>query len=159
MDREHLPSLNLAVAGALARAGWPPENIARDLHLPLAFTVLLHQHAIDDEEPAPGSDARHLGAVCEKLASVSDRRDLRAHPRRRLANPLLAFISVIVALCSVSAYFRPTVNPSLGVTLLIVATACLLMTIRQARHLDAARRDRRPRRTRWTGHRATQQRP
>lgn len=159
MDQEHLPSLNLAVAGALARAGWPPEKIAESLRLPLAFVLLLAKRAIEDGEPAPGSDARLLGVVCEKLASVSDRSDLRAHPRGRLANPLLAFISVIVALCSVSAYFRPRVNPSLGVTLLIAATACLLMTIRQARHLDAARRYRRPRRTRWTGHRATQQRP
>lgn len=111
MDREHLPSLHLTVAGALARAGWLPEKIAETLRLPLAFVILLAKRSIEDGEPAPGSDARLLGVVCEKLASVSDRRDLQAHPRGRRANPLLAFISVIVALCSVFAYFRPGAIP------------------------------------------------
>lgn len=159
MDREQLPSLHTAVGGALARAGWPPENIARDLHLPLAFAVLLHQHAIDDEEPAPGSDARLLGAVCEKLAGVSNRTDLRPNPRQRRAIPLLAVTSASVFLCTFVAYLGPAISPSLGVALLLTATTCLIMTIRQARHLDAARRHRRPWRTRWTEHRATQQRP
>ena len=152
VDREHLPSLHVTVAGALARAGWPPEKISDALALPLAFAVLLHQRAIEDGEPAPGSDARYLSAVCEKLATASDWKDLRSHPRRRRASPLLALTSVIVSLSTVVAYLGPGVSPGLGVALLLAATTCLLLTIRQARHLAAARGWRRPQRSRWTRH-------
>ena len=37
-SRDTHPSVNLAFAGALARAGWTPDRVSDVLQLPLAFT-------------------------------------------------------------------------------------------------------------------------
>lgn len=159
MDREHLPSLNLAVAGALARAGWPVGRLAETLHLPVAFVLLLAERAIEDGEPTPGSDARLLGAVARKLQTPTEPPEVSSRPDGRRELPWLAFGSVLVFCCSVVDYLHPAVSPVVGLALLPAAGACLLMTVRRAWHRAADQRD--PKllgRIRGTGHRATQQR-
>lgn len=139
LDRDRLPSLHLAVAGALARAGWSAETIARALKLPLAFAALLHERALTDGEPVAGSDVRLLGAVAQKLARTGS----GSRPRHDETRPSrwLALASFTVLVLSVISLFSPTVGPIARTGLLLAAIACLASTARQARRLRSRNPD------------------
>lgn len=70
VDRQ--PSLHLMVAGALARAGWTPTQIAEHLNIPPAFATLLHQTAVRDGELQPGIDSKLLGALAETVKPTAN---------------------------------------------------------------------------------------
>ncbi len=77
IDPERLPSLPLAVAGALARAGWSAEKIADGTGLPRAFAELQHDRAVQDGEVYPSADERLLAALLDRI-------------RRRVSEPNLS---------------------------------------------------------------------
>ncbi len=63
IDPERQPNLPVAVASALARAGWSAEKIADGTGLPRAFAKLLHERALQDGEASPSADDRLLAAL------------------------------------------------------------------------------------------------
>ncbi len=67
----------MAVAGALARAGWSAEKIADGTGLPRAFAELLHDRAVQDGEVYPSADDRLLAALLDRI-------------RRRVSEPNLS---------------------------------------------------------------------
>jgi hypothetical protein len=136
VDRDRLPSLHLALAGALARAGWSAEAIARAVRLPLAFAALLQERALTDGELVAGSDARLLGAVAQELAS-NDSGFRRRHAHTRLSR-WLAPASRTVLVLSVILLLRPTGGPVTRVGLLLAAVTCVVTTARQARQLTSS---------------------
>jgi hypothetical protein len=87
IDPERQPSLPVAVASALARAGWSAEKIADGTGLPRAFAELLHERALQDGEAYPSADDRLLAALLDRIRRwVSEpnpsrgTRGLGAHP-------------------------------------------------------------------------------
>ncbi len=152
--RETLPSMNLAVAGALARAGWHPDRIAEALNLPPAFAELVCESAVRDGEPEPGDDARLITALTRK---VEQRRrqertsarlfhePLRPRPPSGVSPSLLAW-NLGVLLLTVAGNFIPDIPRTLRALLLGAAVIGLVLTTRQAaRILRTSSRQRRPR--------------
>lgn len=138
--RETIPSLSLAVAGALARAGWPPDRVAHELDLPPAFAELLCGSAVRDGERTPGDDARLLAALSRKIESRNPqpRRDaarygevelLRLRPG--VSRILLAW-NLGVLLLTAASRFTAAVPGPVRPLLLGAALAGFLVTVRQA---------------------------
>lgn len=152
--RETMPSLNLAVAGALARGGWDSDRIADVLHLPPAFAELLCDTAIRDGERTPGDDARLIAAVAHKVEQRSRRdRDGTPFPRKAayqrpptdISRGLLAW-NLVVLLLAVTANVISDIPRTLRAILFGAAFVGLLLTARQARrHLPATARGAAPR--------------
>lgn len=138
--RETTPSMNLAVAGALARAGWPPDRIAETLNLPHAFAELVCDSAVRDGEPRPGDDARLIAALTRKFEQRrrQQRTNLRlsqvpVRPRAsRGVSPSLLAWNLGVLLLSVAGHFIPDLPSPLRGLLLGAALIGLVLTSRQA---------------------------
>lgn len=136
VDRTGSPACTWPSPGALARAGWSAEAIARAVRLPLACAALLQERALTEGEPVVGSDARLLGAVAKDLASN------HGGSRRRCAHTRfsrwLAPASLTVLVLSVILLLRPTVGPVARVGLLLAAVTCVVTTARPARQLTSS---------------------
>lgn len=138
--RETMPSMNLAVAGALARAGWNPGRIAEALDLPPAFAELLCASAVRDGEPEPGGDGRLIAALARKVEQRRSQEQpsarLSHEPRRpRVASavsPRLLFWNVGVLLLTVLGNFITDIRHTLRALLLGAAVIGLVLTTRQA---------------------------
>ena len=138
--RETIPSLTLAIAGALARAGWPPDRVADELDLPPAFAELLCRSAVRDGERNPGDDARLLAALSRKIESrrPKQRRDNACRGtvepfrlRPSVSRGLLVW-NLCVLLLTVASLFRSVIPGAARPVLLVAALAGLPVTIRQA---------------------------
>jgi len=138
--RETIPSLTLAIAGALARAGWPPDRVADELDLPWAFAELLCGSAVRDGERTQGDDARLLAALSRKIESRRPqfRRD---NACRRTVQPFwlrhsvsrgLLVWNLCVLLLTVTSLFGSVIPGAVRPLLLVAALAGLPVTIRQA---------------------------
>ncbi|GAC1607741.1 MAG: hypothetical protein NVS3B26_02060 [Mycobacteriales bacterium] len=139
--RDTMPGMSLAIAGALARAGWDPDRIADALSLPPAFAELLCEASLRDGERISGDDARLLAAITRKIeqrngyereGSRIQRQTLNRPARRALSRRLLAWNFAVLAL-AVAANVTTDVPQALRATLLAAALAGLLLTVRQAR--------------------------
>ena len=135
-----MPSMSLAIAGALARAGWDPDRIADALSLPPAFAELLCETALRDGERTSGDDARLLAAITRKIeqrngsereGSSPQRQTLHRPARQVFSQRLLAWNVAVLALAAVATVTN--VPHVLRVTLLAAAFVGLLLTVRHAR--------------------------
>lgn len=148
-SRDTHPSVNLAVAGALARAGWTPDRVSDFLQLPLAFAELLCNTARRDGEAARGDDARLIAALGGKLGvrskpSAGDRPfqsiDGRSSSQRRVSAKLFAWNVAVLSLAMVSNILAFPV--SARAVLLAAAALGLILTCRQAARTFATARGR-----------------
>ena len=135
-----MPSMSLAIGGALARAGWDTDRIADALSLPPAFAELLCETAVRDGEHTSGDDARLLAAISRKIEQRNPhqrrgnrfRRQTPHRPARSaLSRRLLTWNVVVLALAAAATVTN--VSHVLRVTLLAAALAGLLLTVRHAR--------------------------
>lgn len=134
-SRDTHPSVTLAFAGALARAGWTPVRVSEVLQVPLAFVELLCDTVRRDGEAAGGDDARLIAALAGKLAarsnpSAGDRPFQsnvgRPSSQQRMSPKLLAYNVAVLLLATASNIL---VLPASARAVLLAAAALGLILI------------------------------